>query len=324
MVSNWSRQTWDSATAECPQVTLLFSLANNPPAPWWKPWSLVSSSRVLSASVLGESPGQSPLLPQHYWPSLWVYPARSKAQEKPLCSTSLEPSPTCTQTQPLDSPPSWPTGSPLRSHVKLSTDSSSISAMQLGLQFPTQYFWLCIAHRSGLTEPSSMQFCIWTFLSWPAHHHWTSHVGRMSFRAGSRAASEWQRSVTEWWRAKAEKEHLNSKQQESPSKQKTPNSLLTIWESNHTGCELLCWGWDSHCVFVSTLLQASHDWHTSRAEGQSLMKLPFAKVIHHNTHKGKFYVTVLGQSMTNTERLRCKRCPFAYSQHKLIRCREWC
>lgn len=71
MVSNWSRQTWDSATAECPQVnltaklTLLCSLSNASPAPWWKHWSLVSSSRVLSASIFGESPGQRPLPPQH-------------------------------------------------------------------------------------------------------------------------------------------------------------------------------------------------------------------------------------------------------------------
>lgn len=55
--------------------------------------------------------------------------------------------------------------------VKLSTDSSSISDMQLGLQFATQYFCLSIAYRSGPTELSSMQFCIRTFLSWSTHHH---------------------------------------------------------------------------------------------------------------------------------------------------------
>lgn len=59
------------------------------------PKTLVSSSGVLSPSsfIFGESPGQRPLPPQCHRPSLWVYPARSKAHEKSLCSTSLEPSP---------------------------------------------------------------------------------------------------------------------------------------------------------------------------------------------------------------------------------------
>lgn len=145
--------------------------------------------------------------------------------------------------------------------MELSTDSSSISATQLGLQFATQYFQLTTAHRSGLTELSSMQFCIWTFLSWSTHHHWTSCMWRMCFRDGNRAASQWQKVITEWWRAKAEKEHLNSKWQESPSKQKTPKPLLTVWESNPNGCELLCW-WDSHCI--CTYFTTSQPWLTHR------------------------------------------------------------
>lgn len=106
MVSNWSRQTWNSATVECPQVNLtakltpLCSLANPSPAPLGKHWSLVSSSRVLPHHPWGES---RPKISSSSTPltDLWVYPARSKAQEKPLCLTSLEPSSTYTQMQPL-------------------------------------------------------------------------------------------------------------------------------------------------------------------------------------------------------------------------------
>ena len=55
---------------------------------------------------------------------------------------------------------------------------------------------------------------------------------------------------------------------------------------------------------------------TDRVEGHPLM------IIHHKTQvykwEGKFYVTVFGQTT-----IRCKRWPFAYSQHKAGRCREW-
>lgn len=159
--------------------------------------------------------------------------------------------------------------------MKLSIDSSSISAMQLGLQFATQYFQLSIAHSSVSPDLSSIQFCIWTFLSWFTHQHWTSDVWRMCGGQEAELLHSDKRSVTEWQRAKVEKEHLNSKWQESPSKQKTPNPLLTIWEMNHTGCELLCWCWDSHCIslYLPYYKPATTDTQAG-PEGHSLMKLP--------------------------------------------------
>lgn len=128
----------------------------------------------LSLYLWGESRPKTSSSSTH-WPFLWVYSASSKAQEKPLWSTSLELSPTCTQTQPLDSLLPHPYAA-FRSHMKLYTDSFSISATQLGLQFATQHFQVSIAHRSGLTELSSMQLCIWTWLSWSTHHHWAINM----------------------------------------------------------------------------------------------------------------------------------------------------
>lgn len=247
--------------------------------------TLVSSSGVFSASsfTLMESPGQSPLPPRCHWPSPWVYPASSKAHEKSLCSTSLEPSPILLLFVHKHSHWTALLPNPYETLSDLTWMSLPVPLL------PLLYNLACDLLPSSSSFLHSIALSDLTFLLSSSAHGLSPELvhsqttiepvtcGAIVSGQGAELLRSDKRSVTEWWRARVGKEHSGSKWQESPSKQKNPNPVLTIWVSNHTGCELLCWSWDSHCIFVSALLEASYDWcfHQCRqGEGHPLVKLP--------------------------------------------------
>lgn len=242
MVSNWSRQAWEPATTECPQVNLTQQLNSLPYAPSQMLLlpllkTLVSSSGVLSASsftlwsaqakdlfllnatdhLSGSVQQEARLMRSHYAPQAW---SPLPFVHKHSHWTGLLPSPYETLSD-------------------LTWISPPVSLLSLLCNLAFNLL------PSSSSFPHSITLSDLTLLLSSSEHRLSPELvdspttiepvtcGVSVSGQGAELLHGDKRSVTEWWRAQTRKKHLDSKWQESPSKQKTPNPVCAIWVSNH-------------------------------------------------------------------------------------------